>query len=395
MDYVKVLKRLISIDTTVPPGENYHEAIDYLKPFFEEIGFEAQTVHIPQRHAGGRQGRANLVCRRPNPGKPRLIFYGHVDVVPASGWNAFKPWVEDGKIYGRGAADMKGGIVALLLGLEACKEMPLRYDVSAMITTDEEMNQADQLRYLKKYLEPVSGASVFSLDSSFGSVSIANLGALHMVIKVEGKAVHSGLSHLGENAIEKAVPLMDALLKLKEKVVARKSKIGAFPDTGLSKMEGRLNLNTIEGGLKVNIVPDQCLIAIDRRLIPEENVDDARKEIIDALSAVPGVRWKIEKDFHIPTVPPCDDPIVDELEEIIREVTGDTGKFGEMGSGDLPYVVTNEWGGQEFGLGVIRTECNIHGVNEFAYQKDIEALAEIISRFITVGQTSAHDVPHS
>jgi acetylornithine deacetylase/succinyl-diaminopimelate desuccinylase-like protein len=54
-----------------------------------------------------------------------------------------------------------------------------------------------------------------------------------------------------------------------------------------------------------------------------------------------------------------------------------------MGSGDLPYIVTSEWKGREFGLGVIRAECNIHGKDEFVYQKDIEDLAEIISRFLS------------
>ncbi len=139
----------------------------------------------------------------------------------------------------------------------------------------------------------------------------------------------------------------------------------------------------IKGGLKVNIVPDECLITIDRRLIPEEDVEDAKKELIDTLSSVPNVAWEIEKLFAIPTVPPCEDPITDELSTLVREVTGESGKFGEMGSGDLPHIVA-QWGGKEFSLGVIRPDCNIHGKDEFVYQKDIEDLATVISRFISV-----------
>ena len=74
------------------------------------------------------------------------------------------------------------------------------------------------------------------------------------------------------------------------------------------------------------------------------------------------------------------DHIVDELSALVMEVTGEAGKFGEMGSGDLPHIVA-EWGGKEFSLGVIRPGCNIHGKDEFVYQKDIENLAAIISRF--------------
>jgi succinyl-diaminopimelate desuccinylase len=278
---------------------------------------------------------------------------------------------------------MKGAVAALLLGLEALKEKPLKYDTSVMITTDEEISQASQIRYLTQFLQPVSGAYVFSLDSSFGYVGIANLGVLQMDIKVRGKSVHSGLAHLGENAVEKANLLMNALLNLKGKVIQRKSQVDVHPDTGLAKMESKLNINRIQGGLKVNIIPDQCLISLDRRLIPEENLEEAEEELMDTLSSVKGVEWEVERVFRIPTVPPCQDPIVDELAQTIKEVTGQSGKFGEMGSGDLPYIVVSEWGGREFGLGVIRTECNIHGKDEFVYQKDVEHLAEIISRFLS------------
>ena len=382
MDYIEVLKHLLSIDTSVPPGLNYDQAVDYLQPLFEELGFDTQRIPIPEEYAEWREGRVNLICHRRTAGRQRLIFYGHIDVVPAEGWDAFKPRVENGKIYGRGAADMKGSIAALLLALETLREKPLKYDISVMITTDEEFSQASQLRYLAHYLQPVSGAYFFNLDSSFGYVSIAGLGALQVDIKVKGESVHSALSHLGENAVEKANLLVRALLDLKSKVVQRKSKVPVHPGTGLTNMEARWNINMIRGGLKVNIVPDECLVSIDRRLIPEENLEDARKELMDALSSVPDVAWELERVFTIPTVPPYDDLFVDELVNIIKDTTGQGGKFGEMGSGDLSHIVA-EWGGKEFGLGTIRPECNIHGKDEFVYQQDIEDLAKIIGRFLS------------
>jgi len=355
MDYVKVLADLISIDTSVPPGRNYDRAVDYLQPLFNRVGFETERVDIPSEHADGEEGRVALVAHRRDPAKPRLLIYGHVDVVPAEGWDAFNPRVENGKVYGRGAADMKGAIVALLLGLEAVADRPLKYDVSVMVTTDEEVGQAGQLRYLARYLQPLSGAHVLSLDASFGHVAVASLGVLQMDIKVQGRSVHSGLSHLGENAVEKAIPLTQALLSLKDEVVKRESRVEVHPDTGLEHMVARLNINMMRGGLKVNVVPDECLVSIDR--------------------------WDVDRVFAIPTVPPCEGSIVDELARTIEEVTGRSGKFGEMGSGDLPHIA-NEWGAKEFGLGVIRTECNIHGKEEFVYQRDIEDLAEIIARFV-------------
>jgi succinyl-diaminopimelate desuccinylase len=382
MDYVGVLKDLISIDTTTPPGSNYDKAIGYLEPLFGESGFDARKIAIPSEHAEGREGRINLVCHRREKGKPRLILYGHIDVVPAEGWDAFKPRVENGKVYGRGAADMKGSIVALLEAVQSLKGKPLNFDVSVMITTDEESSQATQIKYLEQHLEPVAGAYFLNLDSGFGFVSVAGLGALHVDIKVTGKSVHSGLSHLGENAIEKASLLVQALLDLKHKVEQRKSAVSTHPDTKLSRMEGRLNINMIKGGIKVNIVPDECLISVDRRLIPEENIEDARKELLDTLASVPGVTCQLERVHGIPTVAPADDPIVDRLAAIIGDIAGQANKFGEMGSGDLSHIVAG-WGCKAFGLGVIRPECNIHGREEFVYLKDVEDVAKIIARFLS------------
>lgn len=382
MDYVKALEGLISIDNTAPPGRNYGQTIDYLTPLFREFGFETVRVDIPPEHAENQEGRVNLVAHRPQPGKPRLIFYAHIDVVPARGWDAFRPRVEGGKIYGRGSADMKGSIVGLLGALEQVKDEPLRYDTSVMITTDEEVSQASQLEYLKSWLEPVAGAYFFNLDASAGFAGIAGLGALQVVVRVKGKSVHSAMAHLGENAIEKSVPLLQALLDLKGRLGRKKSAVDVNPDTGLTKMIPRLNINMIEGGIKVNIIPDECRISVDRRLIPEENMEDAREELMAALGSVPDVEWETGSTFMIPTVPPCRAPLVDELAGIIRDVTGKTGKYGEMGSGDLAHIVAG-WGGQVFSLGVIRADNRIHGIDEFVYLKDIEDLAEVIRRFLT------------
>lgn len=382
MDYVKVLQDLISIDTSVPPGLNYQTAMEYLEPLFRQAGCDTQMVHIPKEYCDGNEARVNLLAHRREPGRPRLIYYAHIDVVPAAGWSAFSPRSAGGKIFGRGSADMKGAIPALLLALESVRGRKLKYDTSAMVTTDEEVGQANQIRYLGQFLQPLDGAYVHSLDSDFGYVSIAALGAIHMEIRVKGRSVHSGLSHLGENAVEKASLLMSALLDLKARVTGKQSRVRTHPATGLTYMVPRLNINMIRGGLKVNIVPDECVIAVDRRLIPEEDIDEAEQELMTTLSAVRGVDWEIASIFRIPTVPPFEGSIADELSRLVQDVTGSSGKYGEMGSGDFEPIVSNEWKAKLFGLGVIRPDCNIHGKDEFVYQKDIEDLSRIIARFV-------------
>ncbi len=385
MDYVQVLKDLIAIDTSVSPEldpvAGYARTVDYLEPLFRQAGFQTERVLIPPEHAEGKSGRLNLLAHRRDRARPRLILYTHMDVVPAQGWEAFSPKVEEGRIYGRGAADMKGAIAALLLALEMARDSTWRFDTSVMVTTDEEITQASQIRYLRPWLEPVAGAGFFSLDTSFGYVQVAALGCIHMEIRVKGRSVHSGMSHLGDNAVEKAATVLDALLDLKKKVTRRRSRVPVHPATGLNVMEPRLNINMIHGGLKANIVPDECVITVDRRLIPEEDVVEAERELMEALSSARGVEWDIPSISRNPTVPPLNDPIAGDLAEILRQVTGHSGQYGEMGSGDFGPIVVLEWGARLFGLGTIRADCGIHGRNEFVYQRDIEDLALVISRF--------------
>lgn len=384
LDYVKFLCDLIAIDTTVPPGRNYEKAIDYLEPFFRQAGLVTEKVPIPPAQSEGNDNRFALLAHRRNAGRPRLIFYAHIDVVPAEGWDAFTPRVADGKIYGRGAADMKGSLVALLMALEKVKEATLFYDTSVMVTTDEETGQADQIRYLGQFLQPVKGAYFWDLDSSFGYVVVASLGAIQMDVRVGGRSVHSALANLGVNAVEKSAGLLNALLALKEQVTQRRSAVPAHPETGLEFMVPRLNINMIQGGIKVNIVPDQCTLSIDRRLIPEENIAAAEREIMAALNSVKDVDWAVARVFRIPTVAPLyEDPVTDKLSLLIRAVTGRTGRYGEMGSGDFGPIASNEWHARHFGLGVIRSDENFHGRNEFVRVKDIEDLAVIIERFLT------------
>ncbi len=384
MDYVQILKDLISVDTTVPPGRNYEKAIDYLAPLFKGAGCETEKVYLPKEVCNGQEGRLNLIAHRRRPGKQRLIFYTHIDVVPAEGWDAFTPKPENGKIYGRGSCDNKGAITALLLALEKVKDKTLKYDTSAVVTVDEEISHAgaEEIRFIRPYLEPVAGAYFFSLDCEAGAVMVASLGGINIEVKVKGKSAHQGRPKLGENAVEKAIPVMNALMALKEKVAKRRSRIPSDPAMGGEFMEPNLSITVIHGGIKANIIPDECLITVARRLIPEENIDEAEKEIMDVLNSVPGVRWESKVLSRNPTVPTSyDEPVTGELAGIIKSVYGKTGKIGLMGG--QPYApVSLEWKAKVFGTGVSGTAQNAHGKDEFVYLKDIENLAEVIERFV-------------
>lgn len=271
------------------------------------------------------------------------------------------------------------------MALEKVKGKNLKYDISAIVTVDEEISHAnaEEIRFIRPYLEPVAGAYFFTLDCEAGAVMVASLGGINIEVKVKGKSAHQGRPKLGENAIEKAIPIMNALMKLKEEVAQKRSRIPSSPELGGEFMEPNLSITMIHGGIKVNIIPDECVITVARRLIPEENIQTAEKEIMDVVSSVPGVRWESRVISRNPTVPTSiDEPVTDELAGIIKSVYGKTGKIGLMGG--QPYSpVSLDWKATVFGTGVSGAQQNAHGVNEFVYLKDIENLSEIICRFIT------------
>jgi acetylornithine deacetylase/succinyl-diaminopimelate desuccinylase-like protein len=188
MDYVQTLKDLVSMDTTVPPGKNYEKIMDYLAPLFKGIGCDVQKIALPKEACHGAEGRFNLFVHRRSPGKPRLILYTHADVVPVAGWDGFNPKIENGKFYGRGAGDDKGNIVAMLMALERLKSETLKYDTTCIVSVDEEVGHADadEIRHIRQYLEPVKDAYFLALDSNFGVVGVATLGLLTMEITSTG-----------------------------------------------------------------------------------------------------------------------------------------------------------------------------------------------------------------
>lgn len=356
-----------------------------LQAYFARCGCQTHSVPVPPAEAEGREGRTALLAHRRTSGKPRLLVYGHIDVVPSQGWSAYAPRREHGVVFGRGASDMKGGIAALLGALYEMRNQDAAFDLTAMVTMDEETSQLSQLRYLTPWLDLGDHPHVLSLDAGFGYVTVAILGLLQMDISIAGKSVHSALSHIGTNAIEEAAPLMQALLRLKRQVTQRHSVVAAHPATGLSLMEARLNINQIHGGIARNVVPDACTLTVDRRLLPEETVAAARDEILTALQRVRGPSWHVSREFFIPSVPPTTDPLAHKLEQVIQSIVGSSGSYGDMLSGELPYAARTCWGADAFATGVIRPENRIHGVDEFVLESDLDQLAVVLARFFTGG----------
>jgi acetylornithine deacetylase/succinyl-diaminopimelate desuccinylase family protein len=259
------LERLVAINTENPPGRE-SEAAQFLAAELQAIGFAVAQQDLTP-------GRVNVVARFDNGPGPILAFNSHIDVVPAGdGWShpAFRLTARDGKLYGRGACDAKGPIVAML---EATRMLIAARDswrgsLLAVFVADEEAESRGAKAYAAG--RPAIDYAVIGEPTSNG-VAIAHKGSLRPIVRVTGVTAHSGAPELGVNAIFRAAALLGALEAHHRDHVCKRR----HPLVGAAS----LTVTRINGGLADNIIPDGCEILLDRRLVPGESEADAIAEL--------------------------------------------------------------------------------------------------------------------
>lgn len=396
-EMLEVLRDLISFETVAPPGNNYHEIIDYLIPILRDLGFETEKVVMPpeifdQRCAvAGLAGdRVNLRARLDVGAEKTLVIYTHLDVVPAGdGWSSdpFDLEIRDERVYGRGVADSKGAVAALIVALqavEACGKH--RYNLEVLLTTDEEVGGYSGLCYFTDE-GLVSGDCMLCMDSFSEDIIIGCNGIITWQATVRGKSVHSGASFLGENAIEKALVVIEALLDLKKKVEARRSTLRASSELepyGVTFVRPMLNVAVIQGGIKENIVPDRCVVRGDRRVISEEKMGEAAAEMERSVADLDiDLEWRSWMGYPPMRIDP-DHPWVLEVSEALEKATGKKSRLaGAQYSLDQSYVV-DVTGIPSCVYGVGRqTDSNPHGPDENVTLEDLSIYARFLASLMT------------
>jgi succinyl-diaminopimelate desuccinylase len=243
-------------------------------------GTEQETVRVLSAAASSRglQVRTDLVAeQRPNvdvelaPGGPvgegpGLLFLGHSDVVPAGpGWNRspYRSVVEDGRVYGRGATDMKGGLAAVLVALDALRRAgaPLAGPVRLASTVDEEETGLGIRHLTGRGLGRAFAGCIVAEPTDLQTV-VACRGDAYLEVTVTGVPAHSGRPEDGRNAIDAATRLL-ALVREDHEVHARK------PDPLLGA--ATWNIGRIDGGWATSMVAPECRLWLDRRLMPGED----------------------------------------------------------------------------------------------------------------------------
>jgi len=286
-ELIDLTSRLIQIPTENPPG-NEKNAFTFLKPILSKIGFQVRTYISPK-------GRSNIIAeRRWGKGGRRLIFNGHLDVVPAGDalrWKypPFQGKLVKGRIYGRGASDMKGGVASFIHAISMIDRSKVRFDRGNLIlhlVSDEESHGHQGMGFLaQKGL--IKGDAVIVGEPTGLDLVIAQKGALWFRVSTFGKSAHGSRPEQGINAIEMMMHLID--------------RLNAIPLVKEHPLLGKptINIGKIQGGTKINVVPDRCEIEVDRRLLPDEKKEEVLSEIKEAIGSVqardPLFKYQIEE----------------------------------------------------------------------------------------------------
>jgi succinyl-diaminopimelate desuccinylase len=403
-DYlIDMLQRIIAVDTSVPPGENYSKLIDIVEPEFRKFGFETTRVTMPEEKVAQMPWplsgpRVNLVAKQ-KLDKPEASAYAHMDVVPIE-----EPWTQDpfggevvdGKLYGRGSVDMKGSIACFLGAMKVLQEMGVEphYALSCLLCTDEELGVYPGARYLAEEGYFADHLIWLELAAMEPIVTVGAAGAIRLDLKGIGRSCHSGMNYLGVNAVEEMVPILNELLELKKKVEGRLSRIPTFPVPGCpyDKMTPMFNLTIIGGGNKENIVPGECRLTINRRYIVDERYEDIIAEIEEAVQK--GRRQSKLVDLELTVThayPPmeCDAnlPAGRKAREARKAVHGHEDFIfgGVSGSTDLGFVIDalKPRQAQVAGFGLVRASNLVaHAADEFVFVEDLVSMTKELVHYV-------------
>lgn len=376
-DAVKLLADLVAIPSVNPgdravsgPGYTEREVVNYLEAFLRRAGIDCERQEVlPERE--------NLIAVVEGRDASRTLFLqSHTDTVEVEGMTIepFQPVIRDGKLYGRGACDAKGQVAAMLTALvHVVRRGRPPTNVAVIAGCEEEYRFRGVLKLLESGFRATAG--VVGEPTELNLV-IAHKGTVRWYLRTRGVTAHSSNPHLGQNAIYRMARIIAALERYAEALQARPAHPLVGPPT--------LSVTMISGGRQINVVPDECQITLDRRMIPGEDFAGVFADLRQFLRTQVDVEpeWEtIIEDWSMEI--PRDEPIVQRLEGILRDVTGHPPQVGGVAYGTdaskfvragIPTVV--------FGAGSIR---QAHTAAEYLELDQLEQAVEVHTRLLQGG----------
>ena len=311
-------RALVAVDTRNPPG---NEAP--IESTVKEVLAPRSPEWISVEAAPGRLSLVAQLAHPdgPRPGRPRLIVNGHLDVVPvnAAAWtrDPFDPQVVEGRLYGRGSADMKGGIAAAICALDTLDRSGIApgCDITFHLVADEERGgRLGTQALLERGL--ISGDACLVPEPTDLELCVAERGLWQGRVYVTGTPAHGSRPRDGVSAIEHAARLVLAL---------HAADFGGEGHPLLGRPTA--NVGTIEGGSALNTVAETCVFGVDRRVLPGSTAESTQAEIERKieLADVEGLRYRLELDtFGEASEMAPDDPWVKLVGDAVARSTGTT-----------------------------------------------------------------------
>jgi acetylornithine deacetylase/succinyl-diaminopimelate desuccinylase family protein len=303
LDLTQTLSDLVALPSVNPMGKPVndqvhceHRVTDYLESLF-------RSLDVPYERQAVEPLRANIVARidgqvSPSEGGELVLFEAHQDTVPVDGMTIepFAPVVRDGRLYGRGACDIKGGLTAMLGAFSrlAHERPPGMPTLVMACTVNEEFGYSGATALTRLWSQAGSiiprrpDAAVVAEPTQLQAV-VAHKGVVRWRVTAHGRATHSSQPHLGTNAIFKMARVLAALERYQDDVAM---KMTPHPLCGTPT----LSVGIISGGISVNTVPDRCTIDVDRRLNPGEDPQAVYRQIIDYVTTETGGDAAIEHE---------------------------------------------------------------------------------------------------
>ncbi len=370
----ELVSAMVQIPSVNPPG-NEEGIAQFLAEKMSKMGLKVETFESAPH-------RPNVVGRLRGTGEgPVLMLNGHIDVVPAGDpglWTVepFGGKIRNGRVYGRGSADMRGGLASMLLAAKALKEagVSLKGDLLLTGVADEEVSGKGANDFVDR---GYSADMVVICEPTDLMPLRAHKGILWLEISTVGKALHSSRitskGIWGEvNAIYKMAEVIQALQEYLPELEKRTDPLVGNPT---------VSVGTIIGGTKTNIVPDRCTVTVDRRLLPDESPEAAKTEIEQILQELSEKDPKLKTELKViisrsGAVTPEDSPIVQLSKEAAEEALGKPVKVsGCPATSDMEVFVNRAgWPTVIMGPGRIGTA---HIVDEYIDVEQVVAAAKI------------------
>ncbi len=341
-ELITLTQDLIRIPTLNPPGEFYDDCVRFLGERLEKRGFTIEYFRAEGTPGDSdRYPRMNVVARREGaaPG-PCVHFNSHIDVVAVGqGWrqDPFAAELIGGRIYGRGACDMKGGLAASVIAVEAYLEENPDYAGAIEIsgTADEESGGYGGVAYLAELgvmARPRIDHVIIPEPLDKDRVCLGHRGVWWAEIETKGHIAHGSMPFDGDCAVRHMAAVMQRFeAELFPLLASKRTSMPVVPD---GAKQSTLNINAIHGGeaeefegLPAALVPDSCRMVIDRRFLIEEDLAVVKREVSDLLESLKSERERFDyalRDLFevIPTMTEESAPVVQAVASGIEDVLG-------------------------------------------------------------------------